>query len=257
MSRALRVMGPPVVVLLASLLLWQVVIWVFKPSAFLLPSPGAVATAAWEGRAEFAAALAQTAGAACAGFLLAAFLGVAAGSVLSASTFLLRGFYPLATLLQMVPLVAIAPLLVIWCGPGQRTAVASAVIVSIFPVLAATLDGLRSTDHKLVELFNTLGASRAQRWWKLELPAAVPSVVTGLRIAAGLAVIGAVVGEFVGAYAGADEPLGMKIITAMRESRTERVFAAVALAAVVGFALFGLVSSVGWLLLRRWHSAAG
>lgn len=256
MTRALRLMGPPVLVLLASLLLWQVVIWTLKPSAFLLPSPGAVATATWEGRGEFAAALAQTAGAASAGFLLAALLGVAVGSVLSTSTFLLRGFYPLATLLQMVPLVAIAPLLVIWCGPGQRTAVASAVIVSIFPVLAATLDGLRSTDRRLVELFNTLGASRAQRWWKLELPAAVPSVVTGLRIAAGLAVIGAVVGEFVGAYAGADEPLGMKIITAMRESRTERVFAAVGLAAVVGFALFGLVSSVGWLLLRRWHSSA-
>jgi NitT/TauT family transport system permease protein len=168
----------------------------------------------------------------------------------------MRGLYPLATLLQMVPLVAIAPLLVIWCGYGPRTSIASAAIVSLFPVLAATLDGMRSTDPGLLELFEVNRATRLQRWWKLELPWALPSIVTGLRIAAGLSVIGAIVGEFVGAFAGDESPVGILILSAMRETRTDLVFAAVGVAAAVGFALFGLVSLLGWTLLRRWHASA-
>jgi NitT/TauT family transport system permease protein len=157
----------------------------------------------------------------------------------------------------MVPLVAIAPILVIWCGYGPRTSIASAAIVSVFPVLAATLDGMRSTDPGLAELFGVCRASRLQRWWKLELPWAMPSIVTGLRIAAGLSVIGAIVGEFVGAFAGDASPIGIIILSAMRENRTDLVFASVALAAAAGFALFGLVSLLGWSLLRRWHASAG
>jgi NitT/TauT family transport system permease protein len=123
-------------------------------------------------------------------------------------------------------------------------------------VLAATLDGMRGTDRGLVELFGTLRAGRLQRWWKLELPWAIPSIVTGLRVAAGLSVIGAIVGEFVGAFAGDESPVGILILSAMRENRTDLVFAAVAVAAIVGFVLFGLVSLGGWLLLRRWHASA-
>jgi NitT/TauT family transport system permease protein len=207
-------------------------------------------------RVPLAGAAWMTGTSAAIGFAIAAGVGVLAGSVLAAVPFLMRGLYPIATLLQMVPLVAIAPLLVIWCGYGPRTAVASAAIVSVFPVLAATLDGMRGTDRGLVELFGTLRAGRVQRWWKLELPWAIPSIVTGLRVAAGLSVIGAIVGEFVGAFAGDESPVGILILSAMRENRTDLVFAAVAVAAIVGFVLFGLVSLGGWLLLRRWHASA-
>ena len=134
--------------------------------------------------------------------------------------------------------------------------IASAVIVSLFPVLAATLDGMRSTDPGLVELFQVNRATRLQRWWKLELPWAIPSIVTGLRIAAGLAVIGTIVGEFVGAFAGEDAPVGILITSALRENRTDMVFAAVFVASAVGFVLFGVVSLLGWVLLRRWHASA-
>jgi NitT/TauT family transport system permease protein len=215
-----------------------------------------VVRAAGEMRVPLAGAAWMTGTSAAIGFAIAAGVGVLAGSVLAAVPFLMRGLYPIATLLQMVPLVAIAPLLVIWCGYGPRTAVASAAIVSVFPVLAATLDGMRGTDRGLVELFGTLRAGRVQRWWKLELPWAIPSIVTGLRVAAGLSVIGAIVGEFVGAFAGDESPVGILILSAMRENRTDLVFAAVAVAAIVGFVLFGLVSLGGWLLLRRWHASA-
>jgi NitT/TauT family transport system permease protein len=247
---------PPLVVVTVLLGAWQLVSVVAAPPEYLLPSPGVVWGAAMEYRQSLWGGLLLTGATAAAGFAISAVAGVLLGSLLSTSRFLMRGFYPLATLLQMVPLVAIAPLILIWCGPGQRSTLTCAVIVSVFPVLAATLDGLRGTDHNLRELFSILGATRAQRWWKLELPAAIPSIVTGLRISAGLAVIGTVVGEFVGAYAGQDAPLGIQIMSANREMRTDVVFAAVALAALVGFALFGAVSGVGWLFLRRWHDSS-
>ena len=247
---------PPLVVVAATLAAWQAVVWIWRPSEYLFPGPLVVLAALRDNAGVLLAGARLTGTAAALGFLVAAGAGVLAGSLLSASRFLMRGLYPLATLLQMVPLVAIAPLLVIWFGYGQPMVVASAAIVSVFPVLAATLDGVRGTDRGLLELFDTLGAAPFQRWWKLQLPAAIPSIVTGLRIAAGLAVIGAVVGEFVGAFAGEEQPLGLTILSAMRENRTDLVFAAIAMAAAVGFLLFGAVSLLGWLVLRRWHDSA-
>jgi NitT/TauT family transport system permease protein len=254
---ALAAAVPPCVVLVACVCAWQAAVWVFRPGGYLLPSPIQVAQEAWDSRATLARAAWLTGLSAAGGFAIAACTGVLAGSVLAASRFLMRGLYPIATLLQMVPLVAIAPLLVVWCGYGWRTSVASAAIVSVFPVLASTLDGMRGTDRGLVELFGTLRAGRVQRWWKLELPWAIPSIVTGLRVAAGLSVIGAIVGEFVGAFAGNASPVGIVILSALREHRTELVFAAVLTAAVVGFVLFGLVSALGWVALRRWHASVG
>lgn len=155
----------------------------------------------------------------------------------------------------MVPLVAVAPLLVIWLGFGLPTAIAAAAVVAVFPVLAATIDGQVSVDPGLREFFLLHGASGWTRWRKLDLPASIPAIVTGLRIAAGLAVIGAIVGEFVSGYGGANAPLGIVIMTAMREARTDLVFAAIALSAVVGFSLFGAVSCLGWFLVHRWHAS--
>lgn len=254
--RALAFVLPPIVVVAVLLVAWDLAVRLLRPSEFLVPAPLAVLQAFIDSRADLLAAAWRTGLSAASGFAIAAAAGVLAGSVLAANRFLMRGLYPLATLLQMVPLVAIAPLLVIWCGYGPRTSIASAAIVSLFPVLAATLDGMRSTDPGLLELFEVNRATRLQRWWKLELPWALPSIATGLRIAAGLSVIGAIVGEFVGAFAGDESPVGILILSAMRETRTDLVFAAVGVAAAVGFALFGLVSLLGWTLLRRWHASA-
>lgn len=255
MNRALRVVLPPLLVLLALLFAWQCAVWLLQPGDYVLPAPLAVASEAQAQPLLLLRALRQTALSAVLGFLLAAACGIVAGSIISFSSFLRRGLYPLATLLQMVPVVAIAPVLVIWCGYGRPTVVASATIVAVFPVLANTLEGIRSCDPKLHELFSVCGASRLARWWRLELPAALPQVVTGLRIAAGLAVIGAVVGEFIGAFV-SDPPIGTVIQTAMREGNTALVLAAVACSTVAGFALFGVVSLIGHLLLRRWHASS-
>jgi len=256
MSAALRAAWPPAVVILTVLVVWEAAVRVFAPPAYLLPGPIAVARAITEAPERLLGATARTALSTLIGFSIAAVTGVALGSLLSASRFLERGFYPLATLFQMVPLVAIAPLLVIWFHYGLGATVASSAIVALFPVLANTLDGLRSVDPGLRELFRISRAGRFVTWWKLGLPAATPQIVTGLRIAAGLALIGTIVGEFVSGYAGDRAPLGVVILAAMRENRADLVFAAIALSALVGLMLFGMVGLGGWLVLRRWHASA-
>lgn len=259
MSSRLRrvvVVLPPVAVIAAMVLLWWGAVEAFEIPAYLLPAPGAVLEAVWNERERLAWGMLATTIGACGGFAIAAVAGVAVGSVLGLSRFLERGFYPLTLLLQMVPLVALAPILVVWLGYGQPAVIASAAIVALFPVIANTLGGMRSVDRDLEELFDLHHAGSVSRWWRLRLPASLPSIVTGLRIAAGLAVIGAIVGEFVSAYTGDRAPLGMVIVSAMREYRTDLMFGSIGLAAIVGFVLFGIVNLGGWLLLRRWHASA-
>ncbi len=250
----MRALLPTLLLACALFLLWEISVWLCAPGDYVLPAPSTVAREGWQEREVLVLALGRTALAAFLGFSIAAVAGILTGALLSLSAFLRRGLYPLATLLQMVPIIAIAPVLVIWCGYGLPTVIASAAIVAIFPVLANTLDGIRSTDQRLHELFTILRAKRMQRLFRLELPAARPQIITGLRIAAGLAVIGCVVGEFVGSFV-SNPPIGTVIQTAMREGRTPLVLAAVAASCLAGFALFAGVSLAGHLLLRRWHDS--
>jgi len=216
--------------------------------AFLVPPPSAVFGTILHDWRELFAALAKTSAGAVLGFALSTVAGIAIAVFLSSSRAIQEAFYPYAVFFQTVPIIAIAPLLVIWFGYGMRTVVASAFIVSIFPVIANTLNGILSTDPALRDLFRLYGASPAVTLWKLRFPAALPQVLTGLRIAGGLAVIGAIVGEFIGG-----QGLGSVIDIARTQQRTDKVFAAVLLASLLGLALFGCINLVSWLVLRRWH----
>jgi NitT/TauT family transport system permease protein len=246
---------PPVLALALVLAAWEAGVRALAVPAFLLPPPSAIASAFVEAREPLLAALVVTSRAALTGFVASAVLGVASGVLLASSRPLERALYPYAVFLQTVPIVAIAPLLVVWFGPGLRAVTASALIVSIFPVVANTLAGVRSVDPALRDLFRLYGASRWARLVKLELPAALPSVFTGLRVAAGLAVIGTIVGEFVAGFAEEGAGLGISILESHRLLRTDRLFAAVVLAALLGLGLFGVVIALSARLLRRWHPA--
>jgi len=255
-ASAIRAVAWPLLGVAIVLGVWQIGVMVSGVAHYLLPPPSAIARAMWESRDMLTAAMGRTALGAAIGFICAAAAGILLGSVIALIPLLRRSLYPLATVLQMVPVVAVAPLLQLWVDNGLPMAILSAAIVALFPVLAATIDGQASVDPGLRELFKLYGASPLHRWWKLDFPWSVPATVTGLRIAAGLAVIGAVVGEFVSGYGGTRAPLGIVIQAAMRDARTDLVFAAVALTTVVGFALFGAISFVGWLLVSRWHASA-
>lgn len=218
--------------------------------AYLLPPPSAVIAAMREQGANLLSATLRTSAAALVGFLLSTIAGIAIAVFLSSSAAIQRAFYPWAVFFQTVPIIAIAPLLVIWFGYGMTTVIASAFICSIFPVIANTLTGILSTDPALRDLFRLYGASTATTLWKLRIPAALPQVFTGLRVAAGLGVIGAVVGEFIGGGG-----LGAVVDVARTQQRTDIVFAAVLLASGLGLALFGFINLLSWLALRRWHAS--
>lgn len=250
MKRALTRIAPPVVTFVVGVLLAEWLIRALDVSPLILPRPSAVWAAATGEAASLLPALGATAQAVLIGLALSSTLGVAAAVALAASPWIQRAFYPYAIFFQIVPIVAIAPLLVIWFGYGPRAVVAAALVVSIFPVIANTLAGLLSVDPALRDLFRLYGASGFATLWKLRLPWALPYLLTGLRIAAGLAVIGAIVGEFVGGGG-----LGVLVLGAMRQQRTDLVFAAVAYASLLGLALFAAVGLASRIALRHWHAS--
>ena len=217
---------------------------------YLVPAPSAVVRAMIDSHEELLNALLITSLSALLGFVLSAVMGVAIAVFLSSSRVIQRAFYPYAVFFQTVPIIAIAPLLVIWFGYGTRTVVASAFVVSIFPVIANTLSGILSTDPALRDLFRLYGASTTVTLFQLRFPAALPQILTGLRVASGLAVIGAIVGEFIGG-----QGLGSVVDVARTQQRVDKVFAAVLLASVLGLALFGLINLISYVTLRRWHAS--
>lgn len=241
---------PPLIPLLLVVALMEIAVRQHWVASYLVPAPTAIVRTMIESRAELFEAFLKTSAGALLGFALSTFGGVAFAVLLSSSRTIQRSFYPYAVFFQTVPIIAIAPLLVIWFGYGMRTVVASAFVVSIFPVIANTLTGLLSTDPALRDLFQLYGASRRVTLFKLSFPAALPQILTGLRVASGLAVIGAIVGEFIGG-----EGLGSVVDVARTQQRVDKVFAAVLLASVLGLALFGLINLISSLTLRRWHAS--
>jgi NitT/TauT family transport system permease protein len=244
---------PPLLALGLLLGFWEILARALEIPAFLLPPPSAIVAAAGDRAGSLARAALVTARSSLIGFGLAAAIGVLAAVVLASSRPLERALYPYTVFLQTVPIVAVAPLLVQWFGPGSRAVTVSALIVSVFPVIANALAGLRSVDPALRDLFRLYGASRLATLWKLELPSALPSIVTGLRVASGLAVIGTIVGEFVAGFAEDAAGLGIMVLEASRQLRTDLLFAAVLSASLLGLSIFGAVNLMGYLLLRRWH----
>jgi NitT/TauT family transport system permease protein len=259
MSRAragwLRPALPPLVVLVATLIVWEAAVAVFEPPRFLFCAPSDVWAALTREAGPLARATGMTTISVLLGFGVAAIAGVAAAVALSAARLLERAFYPFTVFLQTVPLVAIAPMLVLWLDPGIPAVSVCAFIVCLFPVITNTLLGIRSIPREQVELFALYGASRWQRLFKLELPGALPHILTGLRVAAGLAVIGAVVGEFVAGQLGAQRGLGIVVVVSARQGALPALFAAVGLASLLGLAMLALVGTGSYLLLHRWHVA--
>ncbi len=245
-----RTLLPPLIPFVVLALLAEFLVREGFVRAYLVPAPSAVFRAMISSRAELFQALASTTAGSLAGFALSAVTGIAIAILLSSSRGIQRAFYPYAIFFQTVPLIAVAPLLVIWFGFGLETVIASAFVASVFPVIANTLTGILSTDAPLRDLFKLYGASPLVTLFKLRLPAALPQVFTGLRVSAGLAVVGAIVGEFI-----AGGGLGSVVDVARTQQRIDKVFAAVLLASLLGLGLFGLINLLSYLMLRRWHAS--
>lgn len=264
--KLLKAMLPPVVVLVVLVGALEVAVRVLEVKPYLLPAPSSVARVftlqglggdaleqAAATRRQLMAALWGTAKGTLLGFGLSVTAGTLCAVVLAASVWVRRAFYPYAVLFQTVPIIAVAPLLVIWFDYGLPVVVATSFIASFFPVVANTLTGLMSTEVALREMFRLYGAGPVATVVKLRIPSALPSMLTGYRIAGGLAVIGAIVGEFVSS--GGQDSLGAVIDTNRTLLRTDVVFAAVLLASGLGIVMFAAINAVGRLLLRHWHAS--
>ncbi|MGH7213399.1 MAG: ABC transporter permease [Tepidisphaeraceae bacterium] len=219
---------------------------------YIIPAPSRVVATMFSqrDRADLWKAALDTFLGAAGGFAVSALGGLLIAVALSSSRWVQRAFYPYAVFFQTVPIIAIAPLLVIWFGFDLRTVIVAACIASIFPMIANTLTGLRSTDPALRDLFKLYGGSAPATLFKLRLPAALPNIFTGLRIAAGLAVIGAIVGEFI-----TGGGIGGVITISRQQQRVDKVFAGIVLASLLGLAMFGLINLASRLALRHWHAS--
>ncbi len=233
----------PAVALLAVLAVWEAVVRGFALPHYILPAPSRVLVTLVERRDVLLWHTGVTLSEVLAGGVLGIAVGFALGVAMFWSAALEKALYPLLITSQNVPVFAIAPLLVVWFGYGWFSKVVMAAIIVFFPVTVAALDGLQRTDPDLVRLFRTMGARPAQIFWKLRLPAALPTLFSGLKMAAVFYTIGAVIGEWVGAGAG----LGYLMLSANAQLRVAEVFAAILCLTPIGLLLLGAV-----VLTERW-----
>lgn len=253
----LRQYAPPLLVFVLFIGVWSLLATtVYGDRNYLLPRPWDVAQASWDNRSELLSATKITFGEAATGFGLAILIGMAFAVIMSQAKVLERSLYPYAVMLQTVPVVAVAPVIVLWFGYNQRSVIVIAFMIAVFPILNNTLLGLLSTDRNQVDLFRLHRAGRVSQFRKLRLPNALPHIFAGLRVSAGLSVIGAIVGEFIIGSGGSEGGLGVKVIYAQGKLDTNLLFAEVFAATMLGFLFFVLVSYVGNLLLRSWHESA-
>jgi NitT/TauT family transport system permease protein len=248
-KRLLITVLPPLVPLLAVTLLAELAVRMGWVRSFLVPAPSSVVGSIINDWPDLSRGFCDTAIDSMSGFMLSTVVGIVVAIALSSAAWVQRAFYPYAIFFQTVPIIAIAPLLVIWLR-WEWVVPMSAFIVSIFPVIANSLSGLLSTDPALRDLFRLYGASPTASLLKLRLPFALPNILTGLRIAGGLAVIGAIVGEFI-----TGEGIGGIIQVAKQQQKVEKVFAGLLLASLLGIVLFTLINLIGRLTLRHWHAS--
>jgi NitT/TauT family transport system permease protein len=243
---------PPLMAFLVVVTLWHLATVVFQIERFVLPGPLLVAKSAIKYGDELWSGFLTTGLEAIVGFLLSLAFGTLIACLFSQSPLIRRSLFPYAIFLQTVPIVAIAPLIVIWFGTGFQSVVLVSFIISLFPIITNATAGLLQVDPDLLDLFTLNNATRWQTLTKLRLPSAVPSIITGARIASGVAVIGAIVGEFFAGYV-SRKGLGYLILQTAPQLKTDKLFATVFASTLLGLLIFTLVSVVGNAILRSWY----
>ena len=224
---------------------------------FLLPPPHAVLTNSildWTHLKPMLDALLVTTQVAAFGFVVAAAVGVGVGVLMSRARWLERAIYPYAVVLQVIPILAIVPLIGLWFGYGMFARVLVCVIIAAFPIITNTHFGLQSVDRGQHELFTLARASAWDRLRKLELPSALPSILTGIRTAAGLVVVGAIIGDMF--FAKGEPGIGTLLDVYRSRLQSEDLFAAIVLASLLGVAVFMLFGALSKVLIGSWHSSA-
>jgi NitT/TauT family transport system permease protein len=250
--------GAPAIVAGVMIGLWYTVSYrlLTEDTRFLVPPPDAVLRVGFldsVNRAELLSGLLLSARVAMLGLAAAAVVGIGLAITMSQARWLERSVFPYLVLLQATPILAVVPLYGFWFGYGFNTRVLVCFLISLFPIVANTLFGLRSVDQDHHDLFTLHGAGRITRLWKLQLPSALPSIFTGLRISAGLAVIGAIVGDFF--FRQGEVGMGVLIDQYRARLQSEQLFAAVILSAAFGLAVFLVFGALARRVVGGWHES--
>ncbi len=239
----------------ALLLLWQVVCTLLEVPPYLVPSPVVIARTLVADWGMLLDALLVTLKITFLAFVLAVTLGVALAFVFVQSRFIEISLFPYAIILQVTPIAAIAPLIIIWVKDTTAALTVCATIMALFPIISNTTLGLRSVNPGLLNLFRLNRATRWQTLWRLRIPSALPYFFAGLRISSGLALIGAVVAEFVAGTGGTGSGLAYQILQAGFQLNIPRLFAALLLITLTGILLFWLMSALARAMLAGWHDS--
>jgi len=256
-SRRFLALLTPVLLFAVVAVVWHVLVrWLDIPKV-ILPSPLEILSALWQERWVLLKGSWVTLRAAATGLVCSAVFGSLTAILFSQSVVIRTALYPYVIFLQTVPIVAIAPLLIIWSGNNFRTIVLVATIISLFPIIANVTSGLLSINENLRDLFRMGSASRWQMLIKLRIPAAIPQLLVGLRISAGLAVIGAIVAEFFVGNSGTYDGLGTIMTARQANLKTPQLMAALVACTGLGILLLVVVNLLGATLLRRWTKHSG
>ena len=257
MNKQITVALKSLAVLLFLLGVWQAMVTLYHVPAYILPGPIAVLSAARERLPSLLNSLSITAEEAAGGLAAGILAGVAVAMVFAQWRWLRQLVYPYTILLQTVPILAIAPLVILWMGAGIPAVMVVTFIICLAPIIANTTQGLISVDENLVHLFIMHKATPAQVMFKLRLPNAMPNFFTGVRISAGISVIGGLTGElFAGSTRVGEGGLGYAILYANTQMETAYMFALVSAATVLGFGFFFIVMFFEWVLLHNWHESS-
>ena len=246
----------PVVVGALALGAWELLVMLKGIPPYVLPGPVLIGRTLVSDWGTLSGSLLVTLQITLAALSAAVVVGVALAVLFAQSRWMERALFPYAVVLQVTPVVAIAPLIIIWADNVNLSLLICAWIVAFFPILSNTILGLNSADHNLVSLFQLYRAGRWQTMRYLRLPAALPYFLGGLKISGGLALIGAVVAEFVAGTGGSASGLAYRILESGFQLRVPRMFAALFLISAAGVVIFLATSLLAHLLLRRWHESA-
>ncbi|WP_364149794.1 ABC transporter permease [Paenibacillus sp. LPE1-1-1.1] len=255
-SRMAKQMIPPLIVFILFAGGWELIVRLVGTPPYILPKPSDILESAVHNWSNLVTSVTTTIVEALIGFALSVVLGVAVAIVLALSKTVEKSVYPYAIILQTIPVVAVAPIIVIWFGAGINAIVIISFLISFFPILSNTLIGLNSTDQNMKNLFYLYNAGKLQTIWRLRFPAALPYLMAGLKISCSSAVVGAIVGEYIAGIGGGKGGLGYGITVAATRLETPYLFACGLAASLLGIAFFLLINYFSNRLLRSWHESA-
>ena len=246
----------PIIAFVFFITVWQLIPTLLGMPHYIFPKPTDVIDATIKEWALLSAAIQITVVESVVGFLLSSVIGILVSILLASSKMLERSIYPYAIILQTIPVVAVAPIVVIWFGAGYNSIIVVSFLIGFFPVISNTLMGLNSVDKNMDELFTLYNASKWQRMIKLRIPAAMPFIMAGLKISCTLSIVGAIVGEYIAGIGGGKGGLGYAITVSAVQMKTSFLFSCGIAAAILGIGFYLLVSMISRLILGSWHESA-